>query len=141
MNRLATLLLAGATFALCSCTVEWRREHRLDCRLDEQRLVRDTLYFGASLPGGGEIDDRAWQQFENDTLTPAFAQGYTVTAANGVWRGDDGRVTHEATRVAVVVHADTAEWAAKLRHVVASYRDRFHQQSVLHEYGVVCARF
>jgi hypothetical protein len=138
MNR---ALLVIAMLALCGCAADWRREHPLGCRLDEQRLVRDTLYFGASIPGGGEVDAEAWRQFEDAVLTPAFAQGYTVSAANGAWRGDDGRIVHEATRVVVFVHADTEQAAAALRNVIALYRERFHQQSVLHEYGVVCARF
>jgi hypothetical protein len=141
VNGRRALLLASAAFALCGCAVEWQREHPLGCRLDEQSLVRDTLYFGASIPGGGEVDAEAWRQFEEGTLARAFPQGYTVTAANGAWRGDDGVVIHEATRVVTVVHADTAQWAATLRRVTTDYHDRFHQQSVLHEHGVVCARF
>lgn len=141
MNRPGVMLLAIAICGLAGCALDWQREHPLGCRLDEQPLVRDTLYFGASIPGGGEVDADAWRRFESDTLVPAFPQGYTVTAANGAWRGDDGTITHEATRVFTVVHADTAEWAATLRRVAAGYRDRFHQQSVLHEHSVVCAQF
>lgn len=141
MGARRTMLLAIAVFALAGCGLDWRREHPLGCRLDEQPLVRDTLYFGASMPDGGEVDQDAWRQFENDTLVPAFPHGYTMTAANGAWRGEGGDLVHEATRLVAVVHADTPEWATTLRRVVASYRDRFHQQSVLQEYSVVCARF
>ena len=126
---------------LSGCQLEWRREHVLACRADEQLLVRDALYFGASIPGGGEVDANAWRQFEDDTLTPAFPHGYTILPASGVWRGDDGKATREASRVVVVVHADTAQSASSLRSVAARYRERFHQESVLHEHGVVCARF
>ena len=134
-----TCVLAAAL--LSGCQLESRREHILACRSDEQLLARDTLYMGASIPGGGEVDVGAWRQFENDTLAPAFPQGYTVIDANGVWRGDDGKVTRETSRVVVIVHVDTPEWAARLRDVTARYRERFQQESVLHEHGVVCARF
>lgn len=126
---------------LSGCQLEWRREHVLACRADEQRLVRDTLYFGASIPGGGEVGADTWRQFENDTLAPAFPLGYTVMDAHGVWRGNDGEAAREASRVVVIVHADTPEWAARLRDIAARYRERFQQESVLHEHGVVCARF
>jgi hypothetical protein len=135
------LACALAAPLLSSCQLEWRREHTLVCRTDEQMLMRDTLYFGASIPGGGEVNASAWRQFENETLAPAFPQGYTVIDANGVWRGDDGKATREASRVVVIVHADTAEWTSKLRSVTTRYRDRFQQESVLHEHGVVCATF
>ena len=138
MKLLACLL---ALPLLSGCQLEWRREHILACRADEQLLVRDALYFGTSIPGGGEVDANAWSQFENDTLAPAFPHGYTLLDANGVWRGDDGKAKREASRVVVVVHADTGEWASSLRSVAARYRERFHQESVLHEHAVVCARF
>ena len=133
------LPLALAPALLAGCNVEWRREHVLACRLDEQRLVRDTLYFGASVPDGGSVDAAAWQQFEDDTLTPALPNGYTVIPATGMWRGHDGATTRENSRVVTIVHADTAE--AALRDIVTRYRGRFHQESVLHERDVVCARF
>ena len=139
-RRALALVLAPALLGGCGA-IEWQREHPLSCRPDERSLVRDALYLGASMPGGGEVDANAWRQFENDTLAEAFPQGYTVTAADGAWRGDDGGVIHEPSRILIVVHADTAAWAATLRRVAAAYRDRFRQQSVLHEHSVVCARF
>ena len=126
---------------LGGCNIEWRREHVLTCRSDERLLVRDTLYFGAALPGGGEVDAAAWQQFENNALTPAFPDGYSVVPAHGTWRGSDNATTSESSRIVIVVHPDTAASATALRDIAARYRERFQQQSVLHEHGVVCARF
>jgi hypothetical protein len=135
------LLLAGAAFALCGCAVEWQREHPLGCRLGEQSMARDTLYFGTQMPDGHSVDADAWQRFESDTLAPAFPRGYTVIDANGVWRDADGHTTNETSRIVVIVHADTDGAAAALRDVVARYRDRFNQESVLQEHSIVCARF
>jgi glycine/D-amino acid oxidase-like deaminating enzyme len=139
--RLAPALALAAPLLLAGCNMEWQRVHTLACRADEQLLARDVLYFGASIPGGGEVSPEAWLQFESDALTPAFPNGYTILPAHGLWRGADGDTAAETSRVVVVIHADTAVAAATLRDVVARYRDRFHQQSVLHEHSVVCARF
>ena len=135
------LALALVAPLLDGCNVEWRREHMLACRPDERLLVRDSLYFGAALPDGGEVDATAWGQFENDALTPAFPDGYTVLPARGTWRGSNGITSGESSRIVIVVHPDTTASAAALRDVAARYRKRFHQQSVLHEHGVVCAQF
>ena len=137
----AWLTVAFGAALLSGCNVEWRREHVPGCRLDEQLLARDTLYFGASIPGGGEVDGDTWRQFEDDTLTPAFPGGYTIIPAHGLWRGEDGMTTAEASRIVIIVHPDTHDSAAAVRDVASRYRERFHQQSVLHEHDVVCAQF
>jgi len=134
-------MLALGTIVLGGCHVELLREHPLGCRSDEQALVRDTLYFGASIPAGGEVDAAAWQRFEHDVLTPAFPQGYSVLDAHGAWRGADGVTTHEASRIVVLTHPDDAAAAASVRRVAQRYREMFHQESVLRERGAVCAQF
>jgi len=136
---LAALLLGP--IALGGCNVELLREHPLGCRSDEQSLVRETLYFGASIPGGGEVDEPAWRRFESDVLTPAFPRGYTVLDASGKWRGSDGATIGEASRIVVVVHEDDAASAARVRDVAQRYRRMFRQEAVLRERTAVCAAF
>lgn len=133
--------LAATALALGGCSIELLREHPLGCRSDEQRLVRDTLYFGASIPGGGEVDASAWQGFERDTLIPAFPRGFSVIDANGHWKGADGTVAHEASRIVVIVHPDDAQSAAGVRRVAQRYLETFQQESVLRERSTVCAQF
>ena len=133
--------LATTALALGGCSIELLREHPLGCRSDEQRLVRDTLYFGASIPGGGEVNATAWQGFEHDVLTAAFPRGFSVIDANGHWRGADGAVAREASRIVVIVHTDDAQSAAEVRRVAQRYREMFHQESVLRERSTVCAQF
>lgn len=136
---------AAATLALAAmlggCNVELLREHPLGCRSDEQRLVRDTLYFGAAIPGGGVVDAAAWQHFEREVLTPAFPQGFSVIDARGSWRGADGAASAEDSRIVVIVHPDDAPSAAAVREFSQRYREMFHQESVLRERSAVCAQF
>jgi hypothetical protein len=134
-------LLCVAGLALSGCKLDWVREHPLGCRLDEQLALRDTLYFGRSMPGGGEVDADAWKRFESETLAPAVPRGYTVVDAAGHWRGADGTVVSESSRVVIVVHGDDAASESALRDVVARYRSMFHQESVLRERANVCATF
>jgi hypothetical protein len=140
-RALAATTCALTALFLGGCQIELLREHPLGCRSDEQRLVRDTLYFGASIPGGGEVDAAAWQRFEHEVLTPAFPQGFSVIDAHGNWRGADGATSGEASRIVVIVHADDAQSAASVRKLAQQYRDLFHQQSVLRERVAVCAQF
>ena len=140
-SSLARLFLAGTLAATAGCHADWVREHPLGCRLDERLLVRDTLYFGRSIAGGGEVDPQAWRRFEEDVLLRAFPRGYTVLDANGRWRGADGATLGETSRVVIIVHADDSASEAALRDVVVRYRATFRQESVLRERSAVCASF
>jgi hypothetical protein len=135
------LLLCVAATALGGCNVELLREHPLGCRADEQPLVREALYFGASIPGGGDVGAADWRRFEDEVITPRFPQGYSVIEAAGKWRGADGVTRGEPSRIVVLIHEDDAASAAKVRQVAQQYRERFRQEAVLRERGAVCAAF
>lgn len=124
--------------AIQGCAVEWTREHRLYCRMDERLLLRDTLYFGLSVPGGGEVGEADWQHFENDDLTRAFPKGFTVLDAHGAWRGTNGESVHEPARVVIVIDDDDATSRSAIDDVVRNYRAKFHQEAVLSERTAVC---
>jgi hypothetical protein len=141
IRSLARSALAAALALLAGCHADWVREHPLGCRLDEQLAVRDTLYFGRSIPGGGEVDADAWRRFETDVLLPAFPRGYTMIDATGRWRGTDGATIGEASRVVVIVHADDSASESTVRRIVARYRTDFRQESVLRERGAACVSF
>lgn len=96
--------------------------------------VQTTLYFGLSLPKGGSVSEKQWQGFLADTVTPRFPDGLTVIAAVGQWRDPKSRsagVMSEATRIVVIVHADTPASARAVAEIKARYVRRFHQVSVL----------
>lgn len=133
--------LAAALALLGGCQLDWVREHPLGCRADERLAVRDTLYFGRAIPGGGEVDEAAWQAFETATLLPAFPEGYTVLDASGRWRGDDGTIIGEASRVVLIVNNGDPASDAAVRGVIQRYRTQFRQESVLRERSAVCAAF
>lgn len=141
-RRIAAALVLGVALSLQACaSIDWEREHPLYCRSDEQTLIRDTLYFGTSIPGGSIVDDAAWKRFEDDVLAPAFAHGFTVIDARGTWRADDGTKVSEPSRIVVNVHADDAASEMSIRNLVRQYRETFHQQAVLRERVTVCASF
>jgi hypothetical protein len=140
-SPLARLFLVGMLAVTAGCHMDWVREHPLGCRLDEQLLVRDTLYFGRAIPAGGEVDETAWRGFESDVLGATFPHGYTLLDGHGRWRGADGATIGEASRIVIVVHADDRADEARVREVVARYRTLFRQESVLRERTAVCASF
>ncbi len=88
------------------------------------------LYLGQASPTG-VVTPAQWQQFVSDTVTPRFPDGFTVLDAQGQWRGRDGTITQEATRVLEIVHTDDAQSRASVQALAHAYKRRFSQNSVL----------
>jgi hypothetical protein len=99
--------------------------------------VLETLFFG-------EISESNWQSFLADVITPRFPLGLTVINANGQWQGPGGAITHEASKVVMIVYAndDSAAYrSAKIGTIDSLYKARFNQESVLRLRSIVQASF
>jgi len=107
------------------------------CGTSASPQVRTTLYFGLARPKGS-VSELEWQLFLKDEVTPRFPNGLTVWEAEGQWRGQDGGIGHERSKVLLLVHPDTADARAALQTVIARYRKSFDQESVLWETARVC---
>lgn len=128
----------AVALALSGCGVEWTRKHELYCRMDERLELRDTLYFGLSIPGGGSVADADWKPFADDAIGRAFPNGFTIVDAHGTWRGADGASVSEPSRVVTIVHPDDGASDAAIRAIVQRYRTTFRQEAVLRERTSVC---
>lgn len=106
------------------------------CGAGAAAQVRTTLYFGLSQPAG-RVSERQWNSFLRDVVTPLFPQGLTVSDAKGQWRGADGKIVREGTKVLTLIHDDTATTA--IDTIADTYKRRFSQESVLVEQSAVCA--
>lgn len=95
-----------------------------------QSQLSERLFFGLESPDG-PVSDAAWEAFLAREVTPRFPAGLTVVDAGGQWRGADGAVDREASRVVEIVHEDSAEATAAVAAIVASYRREFQQEAVL----------
>jgi hypothetical protein len=100
--------------------------------------VRTTLYFGLQKQKGS-VSELEWQMFLRDEVTARFPAGLTVWEAQGQWRGSDGTVGHERSKVLLLVHSDTSEARTSVQTVIERYRKGFDQESVLWETARVCA--
>ena len=107
------------------------------CGASATAQLRTTLYFGLARPKGS-VSELEWQVFLRDEVTARFPDGLTVWDANGQWRRSDGQVDHEGSKVLLLVHPDTAAASASVQAVIARYRQKFDQESVLWETARVC---
>jgi hypothetical protein len=97
-----------------------------------QPVVTERLYFGRNIAQTLGVTDSAWAVFVTDVVSARLPTGFTFWAAEGEWRGADGRDTREPSFVLEVVHptrSSTTE--AAIVAIIAEYKRRFQQESVL----------
>jgi hypothetical protein len=104
---------------------------RAACAPGEQSAVSDLLYFGMAKPAGGVVTDVEWADFLNTSVTPRFPAGLTAWPASGQWRGANGKVVREDSRVLNLVHSPDAATENAVRAIMAEYKTRFAQEAVL----------
>jgi predicted Zn-dependent protease len=107
------------------------------CATGQQQAVQDTLYFGTAKPNGSVGADE-WKRFLEETVTPRFPQGLTVSQAAGQWRGADGAIVREAAYVLQLVHPGEAAQDSAVADITAAYKRQFEQEAVLRVRATVC---
>jgi hypothetical protein len=97
-----------------------------------QPVVTERLYFGRNIAQQLGVTDSAWAVFVADVVSARLPDGFTFWAAEGEWRGADGRATREPSFVLEVVHpARSAATEAAIAAIISEYKRRFNQESVL----------
>ena len=128
-------LLAGTSFTARASPQSSAGER---CGPASVAQLRTTLYFGLARPKGS-VSELEWQLFLRDDVSARFPDGLTVWEAEGQWRGADGVLGHERSKVLLLVHPDTSAARESVQTLIARYRRAFDQQSVLWETARVCA--
>jgi hypothetical protein len=124
------------TLALIACAPL----HPSSCGVGEQSSIHDLLYFGTTKPSGVVTSDE-WADFLRTAVTPRFPQGLTVLPASGQWRTSGGVIITEGTHVISLIHPSDAATEKAVTEIIAAYKTRFQQESVLRVKGDVCASF
>ncbi|MFC3450006.1 DUF3574 domain-containing protein [Amycolatopsis speibonae] len=93
---------------------------------------RTELYFGTTKPGGGELTDAEFTAFTDKVVTPRFPDGFTELTGRGQWRGSDGKISREKSKVIVVVYPFSDRDANReIEEIRTDYKKAFSQESVL----------
>jgi hypothetical protein len=122
--RCSAVTVAGASLLCSACALSPAAPQAADA------WQRCELFFGLSIPGGGEVSDGQWQAFVDREVTPRFPQGLTVLQAQGQWRNAQGGIDREASRVLVLLlPAETAR-GPLMDELRSRYREQFRQEAV-----------
>ena len=141
--KVATSFLALTVFSAYPASafqIEKRSDDAPPCAASGIVFTRTTLYFGLARPAG-TISEKQWKAFLREEVTLRFPEGFTVWEAQGQWRDGGGQITRERSKVLLLVHSDTTPVRDSIASLIASYKRRFQQESVLWETAMVCAAF
>lgn len=105
----------------------------LEQRDNSEKFIRTELYFGRNIPTGGTVSESDWQKFVDEVVTPRFPDGLTVLDADGQWRGKDGSIAREESKVIVLLYPrkDRKAMNAKIEEIRTEYKKRFAQEAVM----------
>ena len=100
------------------------------CPAGTQPATVAEAYFGRNAAGREVVTDADWTRFTDEVITPAFPDGLTVIDGAGQWRGRDGVIARERSKVLIVaIPGGTATDA--VAPVRGEYARRFAQESVM----------
>jgi hypothetical protein len=97
-----------------------------------EKFLRTELYFGRNM-SNGTVNDAEWQTFVDEFVTPRFPEGLTILDADGQWKGKDGSIAREQSKVLVLLYPRKLRRSmhAKIEEIRAEYKKRFAQESVM----------
>lgn len=129
--NLRTILIVGLFAASCTPVVARSSAVAVPSASALRASISDRLYFGRSIPGGGTVSEADWAAFLREVVTPRFPAGLTMWRAEGQWRDRSGAIVREESFVLELIHSGDLRAEARVGEIIAEYRSRFRQESVL----------
>lgn len=104
-------------------------------------MISAEMFFGRSV-NSHVVSEREFAAFLATEITPRFPDGLTVIDARGQWRDDKrSAIVREPSKLVKIIFADDAQRRVDLDAIAESYKQKFHQQSVLIATQQSCVTF
>ncbi len=101
-----------------------------------------TLYLGTAIPGRGNLTEKEWQSFLDDTVTADLPNGYTMVDASGAWMNPITRKTiRERTKILIAALPETPDSLVAVNRIRRDYQIKFRQQLVGMTVEQACGTF
>jgi hypothetical protein len=134
------LAALAAALALAGC-VSVDVDASLTCDVGLKSSTTAELVFGRNIGGVMGVSDADWKAFLDLEVSPRFPDGLTVHEAAGQWRGPNGALIAEPSKVLLLVLSGAPGEAEKVEAIRAAYKARFRQDSVLLVKRQACVGF
>ena len=133
--------LALGFAALLGACASAERDAGPACAAGLERWTMTELYFGLTW-SQGVISEAQWQEFVAGEIVPRLPEGFTIVPGEGAWRSTrTGQTIRQPSRVLLRLRKAEPAQEEAIAGVIAAYKTRFQQQSVLRVDAAVCAAF
>jgi hypothetical protein len=100
------------------------------------------LMFGRNIGHRRGVSEAEWGRFVDREIISRFPNGLTVLNAGGQWRDEaTKKIVREPSKLVQIVLPGQVEDIARLNEIVAAYKRRFKQQSVIMIVRPACVSF
>jgi hypothetical protein len=137
ISSILTLALAVALAAAGSADAQG-----LDCLGGQRPGQVAELMFGRNIGRRLGVSEAEWSRFVDREIVSRFPSGLTMFNAAGEWRdGTSSKIMREPSKVVQIVLPGQAEDTTRLSEIIAAYKQRFKQQSVVMIVRPACVSF
>ena len=139
--RLRRFILSGA-FLLILVFTGTADAQLVDCLGGQRPTQVAELMFGRNIGRRLGVNEAEWSRFVDNEIVSRFPKGLTVVNAAGEWRDEaTNRILREPSKVVQIVLPGQVEDIARLNEIVAAYKRRFKQLSVIMIVRPACVSF
>ena len=132
------VVLMIAVFTLAACAPS---PADMPCPDGSERYDEYRLFFGRNVGHAEGVSDEEWRAFLADTVTPRFPDGLSVFDAAGQWRGSEGGIVRERSKMVLILAEPSSDAARRLDETAEEYKRKFSQESVLRVVDSACVAF
>lgn len=112
------------------------------CPAGVAAMTAAELYFGRFIGGRLGVLEKDWARFVDQEISPRFPDGLTVADVAGQYRGADGKLVKEPSKVLTIMLPSADEAAVKrLADIADAYKRRFKQEAVMTVLRPACVSF
>ncbi|MEO8650338.1 MAG: DUF3574 domain-containing protein, partial [Acidobacteriota bacterium] len=85
------------------------------------------------IPDGLMVSDEQWGVFLSEVVTPRFPDGFTILDGLGQYKGKDGSLVRESSKILIILYprSDKRSAGVRIDEIRAEYKKRFNQESAM----------
>ena len=139
---MATVVRVATALTLVLALAGGADAQLLDCLGGQRPSQVAELMFGRNIGSRLGVNEADWSRFVDREIVSRFPNGLTMFNAAGQWRDEaTNKIVREPSKVVQIVLPGQVEDIARLNEIVAAYKRRFKQHSVVMIVRPACVSF